>query len=238
MNIRCLIVDDEPLAQRVLEKYIADVPYLELAGKCSSALEAMEILHVKQTDLIFLDINMPKLSGIDFLKTQKDPPLIVITTAYPEYAVEGYELNVLDYLLKPIPFDRFLKAAEKAEEALLSRQLRASHALRSSREDDSFIFIKSSKKTFRISLSNILYIEALGDYVKVFTTEKMIVTYQSLKSIESLLPPRTFPRIHKSFIIALSKVELIEGSHVKIGDRMIPIGTNYKSDFEKLIVSV
>ena len=238
MNIRCLIVDDEPLAQRVLEKYVSDVPYLELAGKCSSALEAMEVLHAKQTDLIFLDINMPKLSGMDFLKTQKDPPLIVITTAYPEYAVEGYELNVLDYLLKPIPFDRFLKAVEKAEEALLSRQLRASHAVRSQREDESFIFIKSSKKTFRISLNSILYIEALGDYVKVFTEEKMIVTYQSLKSIESLLPPRLFPRIHKSFIISLPKVELIEGSHVKIRDRMIPIGTNYKSDFEKLIISV
>jgi DNA-binding LytR/AlgR family response regulator len=238
MKIRCLIVDDEPLAQRVLEKYVADVPYLELAGKCSNAMEAMEVLHQKQTDLVFLDINMPKLSGIDFLKTQKNAPLIVITTAYPEYALEGYELNVLDYLLKPIPFDRFLKALEKAEDALLSRQLRASQPAQAGKDDDPFIFIKSSKKTYKVNLNNILYIEALGDYVKVFTTDKMIVTYQSLKNIETLLPPKTFPRIHKSYIISLPKVELIEGSQVKIRDRMIPIGTNYKADFEKLIVSI
>lgn len=238
MKIRCLIVDDEPLAQRVLEKYIADVPYLELAGKCSNAMEAMEVLHQKQTDLVFLDINMPKLSGIDFLKTQKNAPLIVITTAYPEYALEGYELNVLDYLLKPIPFDRFLKALEKAEDALLSLQLRASQPAQAGKDDDPFIFIKSSKKTYKVNLNNILYIEALGDYVKVFTTDRMIVTYQSLKNIETLLPPKTFPRIHKSYIISLPKVELIEGSQVKIRDRMIPIGTNYKADFEKLIVSI
>jgi DNA-binding LytR/AlgR family response regulator len=238
MKIRCLIVDDEPLAQRVLEKYITDVPYLELAGKCGNAMEAMEVLREKQTDLIFLDINMPKLSGMDFLKTQKNVPLIVITTAYPEYALEGYELSVLDYLLKPIPFDRFLRAAEKAEEALLSRQLRAAQPAQARKEGDPFIFIKSSKKTYKVNLNNILYIEALGDYVKVFTTDKMIVTYQSLKNIETLLPAKTFPRIHKSYIISLPKVELIEGNQVKIRDRMIPIGTNYKADFEKLIVSI
>jgi DNA-binding LytR/AlgR family response regulator len=198
----------------------------------------MEVLREKQTDLIFLDINMPKLSGMDFLKTQKNVPLIVITTAYPEYALEGYELSVLDYLLKPIPFDRFLRAAEKAEETLLSRQLRAAQPAQARKEGDPFIFIKSSKKTYKVNLNNILYIEALGDYVKVFTTDKMIVTYQSLKNIETLLPAKTFPRIHKSYIISLPKVELIEGNQVKIRDRMIPIGTNYKADFEKLIVSI
>ena len=238
MKIRCLIVDDEPLAQRVLEKYISDVPYLELAGKCSGALEAMEVLHEKQTDLVFLDINMPKLSGTDFLRTQKNPPLVVITTAYPEFAVEGYELNVLDYLLKPIPFDRFLKSVKKAEEAMLSMHLRSARPAQAATDNDPFIFIKSSKKTYKVNLNNILYVEALGDYVKVFTTDRMIVTYQSLKNIETLLPPKTFPRIHKSFIISLHRVELIEGNQVKIRDRMIPIGTNYKTDFEKLIVSI
>jgi DNA-binding LytR/AlgR family response regulator len=238
MKIRCLIVDDEPLAQRVLEKYVTDVPYLELAGKCGNAMEAMEMLREEQTDLVFLDINMPKLSGIDFLKAQKNPPLIVITTAYPEYAIEGYELNVLDYLLKPIPFERFLKAMEKAEEALLSRQVQTPQPAQGMGSDDPFIFIKSSKKTYKVNLDNILYIEALGDYAKVFTTDRMIVTYQSLKNIETLLPPKTFPRIHKSYIISLSKVELIEGNQVKIRDRMIPIGTNYKADFEKRIVSI
>jgi DNA-binding LytR/AlgR family response regulator len=238
MKIRFLIVDDEPLAQRVLEKHAADVPWLEFAGKCGNALDAMNFLHESPVDLMFLDINMPTLSGMDLLKTLKKPPLVIITTAYPEHALEGYEWNVLDYLVKPVSFERFLKAAEKAQEMVLSkRQRTVPHAVPAKGEDP-FIFIKSSKKTFKVNLDSILYIEALGDYVKVFTAEKMIVTYQSLKNIETLLPPRTFPRIHKSFIISLPKVEVIEGNHVKIRDRMIPIGTNYKADFEKLIVSI
>jgi DNA-binding LytR/AlgR family response regulator len=187
---------------------------------------------------MFLDINMPRLSGMDLLKTLKKPPLVIITTAYPEYALEGYELNVLDYLVKPVSFERFLKAVEKAQDMLLSRQLKAAPPAPAAKGEDAFVFIKSSKKTYKVNFENILYIEALGDYVKVFTEEKMIVTYQSLKNIETLLPPRIFPRIHKSFIISLRKVELIEGNHVKIRDRMIPIGTNYKADFEKLIVSI
>ncbi len=238
MKIRCLIVDDEPLARRVLEKHASDVPYLEVAGHCGSALDAMNFLHEQQVDLMFLDINMPRLSGMELLKTLKKPPLVIITTAYPEFALEGYELNVLDYLVKPVSFERFLKAVEKAQDLLLSKQLIAAPSTVPATGDDAFIFIKSSKKTYKVNLENILYIEALGDYVKVFTSDKMIVTYQSLKNIENLLPPRTFPRIHKSFIISLPKVELIEGNHVKIKDRMIPIGTNYKADFEKLIVSI
>jgi DNA-binding LytR/AlgR family response regulator len=238
MKIRCLIVDDEPLARRVLEKHAADVPYLEVAGTCSNAMDAMNFLHEHQADLMFLDINMPKLSGMDLLKAMKKPPLVIITTAYPEYALEGYELNVMDYLVKPVSFERFLKAVEKAQEIMLSKQARAVQPLHPAKGEDAFIFIKSSKKTFKVNLENILYIEALGDYVKVFTTDRMIVTYQSLKNIETLLPPRTFPRIHKSFIISLPKVELIEGNQVKIRDRMIPIGTNYKAEFEKLIVSI
>jgi DNA-binding LytR/AlgR family response regulator len=238
MKIRCIIVDDEPLAQRVIEKHAADVPWLEVAGKCGNALDAMNFLHEQQVELMFLDINMPKLSGMDLLKAMKKPPLVIITTAYPEYALEGYELNVLDYMVKPVSFERFLKAVEKAREMILSKQSQAAKSRVAGQGEDAFIFIKSSKKTYKVNLINILYIEALGDYVKVFTTDKMIVTYQSLKNIETLLPPRTFPRIHKSFIISLSKVELIEGNQVKIRDRMIPIGTNYKADFEKLIVSI
>jgi len=214
------------------------VPYLEVAGTCSNAMDAMNFLHEHQADLMFLDINMPKLSGMDLLKAMKKPPLVIITTAYPEYALEGYELNVMDYLVKPVSFERFLKAVEKAQEIMLSKQARAVQPLHPAKGEDAFIFIKSSKKTFKVNLENILYIEALGDYVKVFTTDRMIVTYQSLKNIETLLPPRTFPRIHKSFIISLPKVELIEGNQVKIRDRMIPIGTNYKAEFEKLIVSI
>lgn len=238
MSIRCLIVDDEPLAQRVIERYAENLPFLEILKKCNNAIEAIEFLHNQPVDLIFLDINMPRLSGMDFLKTLKHPPLVVITTAYAEYAIQGYELDVVDYLMKPFPFDRFFKAVQKAEEMLRGREQRHAEHREPEKQDESFIFIKSSKKTFKVNLNDILYIEALGDYVKIFTTEKMIISYQSLKNIETLLPAPSFPRIHKSFIIALSRIDMIEGNHVKIKDRMIPIGTNFKAEFEKLIKSI
>jgi DNA-binding LytR/AlgR family response regulator len=238
MNIRCLVIDDEPLAQRVIERYAENISYLEIIKKCNSALEAIEVLHNQSVDLIFLDINMPRLTGIEFLKTLKNPPLVIITTAYSEYAIQGYELDVVDYLMKPFAFERFYKAVQKAEDMLKTRELPKSEFKEQDRKEDDFLFIKSSKKTFKVNLHDILYIEALGDYVKIFTVEKMIVSYQSLKNIESLLPPKQFPRIHKSFIIALSRIDLIEGNHVKIRDRMIPVGTNFKTEFEKLIRSI
>ena len=238
MNIRCLIIDDEPLAQRVVERYAENIPFLEIVAKSNSAIEAIDVLHNEMVDLLFLDINMPRLSGMDFLKTLKTPPLVIITTAYAEFAIQGYELDVVDYLMKPFAFDRFYKAIQKAEELLKSREVPHFEVKEAEKPDDSFIFIKSSKKTYKVTLDDILYIEALGDYVKIFTTEKMIVSYQSLKNIETLLPSKLFPRVHKSFIIALSRVDLIEGNHVKIKDRMIPIGTNFKTDFERLIKSI
>ncbi|MCX6279553.1 MAG: LytTR family DNA-binding domain-containing protein [Bacteroidetes bacterium] len=238
MKIRCLIVDDEPLAQRVIERYIENLPFLEIAGKCNNAVEAIDFLHEKEADLIFLDINMPKLTGIDFLKTLKNPPLVIITTAYAEYAIQGYELDVVDYLMKPFAFDRFYKAIQKAEEILKGRENVHHDAREGDKPEDNFLFIKSSKKTFKVNLDQILYIEALGDYVKIYTTDKMIVSYQSLKNIETLLPAKQFPRIHKSFIIALSRIDMIEGNQVKVRDRLIPVGTNYKTEFEKLIRSV
>jgi DNA-binding LytR/AlgR family response regulator len=238
MNIRCLIIDDEPLAQRVIEKYAGDIPFLEVVGKCNNAFEALEMLHDRVVDLIFLDINMPRLSGMEFLKTLKVRPLVIITTAYAEYAIEGYELDVVDYLMKPFAFDRFFKAIRKAEEMIRGRESTHHEAKEPARQEDSFIFIKSSKKTYKVNLNDILYIEALGDYVKIYTTDRMIISYQSLKNIETLLPASNFPRIHKSFIIALSRIEMIEGNHVKIRDRQIPIGTNFKADFDRLIKSI
>ncbi|MCK9205082.1 MAG: response regulator transcription factor [Bacteroidales bacterium] len=235
MNIRCLIIDDEPLAQRVIERYAENLSYLEIVKKCNNALEAIEILHQQEIHLLFLDINMPRLSGMDFLKTIKNPPLVIITTAYSEYALQGYELDVIDYLMKPFAFDRFLKAVQKASELLRVKGAPHAEVHDTERAEDSFIFIKSSKKTYKVNLSEILYIEALGDYVKIYTNDKMIVSYQSLKNIESLLPAKSFPRIHKSFIIALSRIEMIEGNHVKIRDRLIPVGTNFKAEFERLI---
>lgn len=238
MNIRCLIIDDEPLAQRVIERYAENLSYLKIVKKCNSAIEAIEVLHHEGVDLIFLDINMPKLTGIDFLRTLKNPPLVIITTAYAEYAIQGYELDVVDYLMKPFAFERFYKAVQKAEEILKARDIQHFENREVEKTDEDFIFVKSSKKTFKINLSDILYIEALGDYVKIHTTDKMIVSYQSLKNIETLLPPKQFPRIHKSFIIALSRIDLIEGNQVKIRDRMLPVGTNFKNEFERLIRSI
>lgn len=238
MNIRCLIIDDEPLAQRVIERYAENVPFLEIVQKCNSAVEAIDVLHNREVDLLFLDINMPRLSGMDFLKTLKNPPLVIITTAYAEYAIQGYELDVVDYLMKPFAFDRFYKAIQKAEDLIKGKNHRHVENKEMERQDDTFIFIKSSKKTYKVNLNDILYIEALGDYVKIHTTDKMIISYQSLKNIETLLPSAAFPRIHKSFIIALSRIDLIEGNQVKLKDRMIPIGTNFKGEFEKLIKSI
>jgi len=238
MKIKCLIIDDEPLAQRVIERYAENISFLEIVRKCNNAMEAIEVMHHSDVDLLFLDINMPKLSGMDFLKTLKNPPLVIVTTAYAEYAIQGYELDVVDYLMKPFAFDRFFKAIQKVEDILRSREAPRKDAMDMEKQDDEYIFIKSSKKTFKVNLHEIMYIEALGDYVKIFTIDKMIVSYQSLKNIETLLPPKAFPRIHKSFIISLSRIDMIEGNQVKIKDRMIPIGTNYKAEFERLIKTI
>jgi DNA-binding LytR/AlgR family response regulator len=235
MKIRSLIIDDEPLAQRVIERYAEKVPFIEIVCKCNNAIEAIEILHNQKIDVIFLDINMPRLTGMEFLKSLKSPPLVIITTAYAEYAVEGFDMNVVDYLMKPFSFERFLKAIQKTEDMLDKSESLPLKIQETENAGEDFIFIKSSRKTYKIHLKEILYIEALGDYVKIHLQDKMIVSYQSLKNIENLLPPRQFPRIHKSFIISLSKTEVIEGNQVKIRDKMIPIGTNYKSEFEKII---
>jgi DNA-binding LytR/AlgR family response regulator len=238
MSIRCLIIDDEPLAQRVIERYAENIPFLRIVQKCNNAIEAIEVLHNQQIDLLFLDINMPRLSGMEFLKTLKNAPLVIITTAYAEHALQGFELDVVDYLMKPFAFERFFKAVQKAEELIRGRALRQERHKDPEKQEESFIFIKSSKKTYKVNLDEILYIEALGDYVKIYTTDKMIISYQSLKNIETSLPASSFPRIHKSFIIALSRIDLVEGNQVKIKDRLIPIGTNFKSEFEKLIRSI
>ena len=238
MNIRCLIIDDEPLAQRILERYAKEVPSLEVVEKCSSALDAIEILKEQKIDLVFLDINMPKLTGLEFLRSLKRPPLVIITTAYAEFAIQGFELDVVDYLMKPFGMERFLKAIQKVHEILKPREHPRPEKTHGESREDQYIFVKSSKKTYRISLDDILYIEALGDYVKIYTTTRMIISYHSMKNLETLLSPKQFPRIHKSFIVSLSKIDLIEGNQVKLKDRYIPIGTNFKAEFEKLIRTI
>jgi DNA-binding LytR/AlgR family response regulator len=238
MKIKCLIIDDEPLAQRILERYTQDVPSLEVVQKCNNALDAIEIMKEQKIDLVFLDINMPKLTGLEFLRSLKHPPLVIITTAYAEYAIQGYELDVVDYLMKPFGMERFLKAIQKVNNILKPRNYSLPEKASGESQEDQYIFIKSSKKTYRISLNDILYIEALGDYVKIYTTDRMIISYHSMKNLENLLSPKQFPRIHKSFIVSLSKIDLIEGNQVKLRDRCIPIGTNFKAEFEKLIRTI
>ena len=238
MKIKCLIVDDETLAQKVVEKYAYDIPSLEVVAKAKNAMQALDILHTTDIDLMFLDINMPKLSGLSFLKTLKNPPLVVITTAYREYAYEGFELDVVDYLKKPFSFERFLMAINKVQEKMKPQSTVSNYILnKPARQqiDESFIFLKSEKKTYKIDLKEILFIESVGDYVKVYTKEKVILSYYTLKKLESMLSNTHFPRVHKSYIVSISKINSFEGNQIKIQDQIIPIGRNYKQSFNDLI---
>jgi DNA-binding LytR/AlgR family response regulator len=225
MILKTLIIDDEPLAQNVLKKYAEDIKSIEIKGFCKDALEAIEILEKQAIDLIFLDINMPKLSGIEFLKTLKNPPLVILTTAYTEYAMEGYELNVLDYLVKPFSFARFLKAVQKAEQQL--QLIKKS----TTEEKAESVFIKSNKKAHQVKFSEIIYIEGLGDYIKIYTEKSHLVTNLSMKKMEELLPANEFYRIHKSHIVNLMKIIAIEGNMVELPGIKLTIGSNYRADF-------
>lgn len=237
MMLRCLVVDDEPLAHRVIERYAKDIPMLELVGKCKNAFEAMEALQQQTVDLMFLDINMPRLTGMSFLRTLRNPPLVIMTTAYQEYALESYELDVVDYLKKPFSFERFLKGIQKAQDRLVRQQSETYMLSETDRAqmDEAFIFVKEDKRTVRLTLKDLYYIESLGDYVKYHTREGMIMSYQSLKSIEKTLPANHFPRIHKSYIVSLSKVKAIEGNMVEIDRAKLPIGKTYRPAFMALI---
>lgn len=238
MTLRCLIVDDEPLAQRVIQKYVHELPSLEITAQCKNAFEAMEALQQEDIDLMFLDINMPRLSGMSFLRTLRHPPLVIVTTAHPDHALEGYELDIVDYLKKPFSFERFLKAVQKAQERLALASAAPAYVLGEAERmqiEEGFIFVKEDKRTVRISLKDLLYVESVGDYAKYHLQEGVVLSYQSLKSIEALLPENHFPRIHKSYIIALSKVRAIEGNMVEIGQAKLPIGKTYRSAFMQLI---
>lgn len=218
--IRCLIIDDEPAARDILRTYISDTEELQLAGECKNALVARKLLKVAEIDLLFLDINMPRLSGIDFLKTLDHPPKVILTTAYSEFALDGYELDVVDYLLKPFSFDRFLKAVEKANRAVAGTN-----------SDEHHITVKADGKLYRISFEEILFAESQGDYLTVHTKEQKITFYQTMKEFCERLPKHEFTRIHRSFLVSLSCIEFVEGNQVKIGEHKLPIGKSYKENF-------
>jgi len=215
--IKCAIIDDEPLSRDVLRQFVTDCPDLTLHGEYKDALEAFSGLEAEPVDLIFLDINMPKLSGINFYKSLAKKPKVIFTTAYTEFAVEGFELNAIDYLMKPIAFERFLQAVQKVKD-------------RSNKEHDEVqhIMLKVDKKLYRTAFDDVLFFEAFGDYVKVHLKDQVHVITHTMKKLLKELPSDRFIRTHKSFIINTSKVEFIEGNQLKIGDQMVAIGQVYR----------
>lgn len=223
-KINCLIIEDEPLAAEVLEDYVAQVPFLKLSGICSDAFFALEALEKEKIDLIFLDIHLPKLRGLDFIKTLANPPQVIITTAYHDYALQGYEFNVADYLLKPIEFSRFLTAVNKARQ-----QLEASRLIHASKTGERpFLFFNVGKKNVKVFLDDILYIESLKEYIKIATGDKSILTKFQLGQTEELLQSSNFIRVHRSFIVAKDKIDAFTATDIEIRGKLIPIGRSYK----------
>ncbi len=225
MNINCLLVDDEPASREILEKYIRDCPFLHLSGSCKNAFEAAEQLNQSAVQLLFLDINMPKLSGLGFYKSLVNPPDVIFTTAYPEYAVEGFEVEAVDYLLKPFSFERFLKAVNKVQQKYQQN----------TKQEPASIILRADKKLHRVKTDTIYYLEALGDYVKVHCREKTVVVHTTLQNLLNDLPDDRMVRVHKSFAIARDKIEWIEGNQIHILDAKIPIGKRYKTVFMQAI---
>ena len=228
MNLSCIIVEDEPLAQDILIQYISDCPLLELVKVCSDAFEAGEFLASRAVDLIFLDINMPRLSGTRFVKTLTRPVQVIFTTAYPEFAAEGFETDAVDFLVKPFSFDRFLKAVNKAVEWEAFRREKASRNKIPENLNQEYILLRSDKKIFKINFEDILYFESTGDYIKVFMREKTMIIHETFKNLTTQLPQYQFIRVHKSFIVSIPKIRLIEGNQLDVAGVMIPVGLVFK----------
>jgi two-component system LytT family response regulator len=219
MSFTCMIVEDEPLAQNVLKNYIRQHPSLDLRLTCSDAFEAIAALTENSVDILFLDINLPQLSGINVLKTLSSPPAIIFTTAYPEFAVEGFELDAVDYLLKPFSLERFFKAVNKAIALLKKDEV-----------SDDFISLKTDKKVFRVLIEDIVHLEALGDYVRVTTKDTHYVVSYTLRDLLEALPEKQFLRVHKSYAVAINKISFLEGNYIRAGEKDIPIGATYREE--------
>jgi two-component system LytT family response regulator len=233
--INCVIIDDEPLAREGLANYVREVDFLNLGGICEHPLELLPVMDRQTVDLIFLDIQMPKMSGIDFLKILQKPPMVVITTAYPSYALEGFQLNVLDYLLKPVTFERFFKAAAKARDYQRLLTKSNSTGTGAAEPDEDYFFIKCGSKYEKIPFEDILYVEGMQNYVNIYTLKGKFVTMLSLKNLEENLDQKAFIRVHKSFIVSISKIDGIEGNEIFIQTARIPISRNYR---EQVIAKV
>ncbi|MBI5915574.1 MAG: response regulator transcription factor [Bacteroidetes bacterium] len=228
-KLRCLVVDDEELARTLLENYIGRLPHLELAGKCKDPLEAMQVLQGQHIDLLFLDIQMPGLTGVEFLRTLRSKPVTIFTTAYPDFALEGYSLDVTDYLLKPFGFERFVQAVNKAGELLrLKNTASKTPSTEAAQPDRDFILVKSEHKIHRLRFDDILFIESMREYVAWHTPQGRILSLNSLKNLEEELPGSRFIRIHKSYMVAIEKIGMLEGNLVHVGKEKLPIGASYR----------
>ena len=234
MKIKCIIIDDEPLAAEVIENYLKEFSNVEHVGSFTNPLEALELIESGEIEAVFIDINMPKMNGLEFIRSIEAKPSFVITTAYREYAVESYDLDVLDYLLKPIPFNRFLKSINK-----LSLKFNADRSMENAHDsaEKSFIFLKVDKKLVRIKYDDIHFIESLKDYIKVFTSEGDFLAHKSLTSITEELPKSKFLRIHRSFTVSLDKIDALEGNSVLLKGKRIPIGRKYVNHAKDVILN-
>src|SRR4051812_19204360 len=228
-KLSCIIVDDEPVARKILEEFTGQVPYLDLLGKFESAMKAEEFLRGNKPDLIFLDIEMPKVSGLQMLKQINIDSMVILTTAFPKYALDGYELDIIDYLLKPFALHRFLKAVQKAKDF---DEMKTQSGVML---PPSYIYIKSEKRIEKVELNDILYAEVLGNYVTIYTERKNIIAYLTMKSLESQLPSADFIKIHQSFLVNCSKIESVEGNELKVGSKSLPISRNCRDSVTQLI---
>ncbi len=235
-KIMCLAVDDEPLALSVLKKYIDAVECLQLVGSCANAVQALQMLQQQHVDLIFLDIQMPQIMGTDFIRTLKKSPKIIFTTAFRKYAVEGFELDAVDYLLKPISFERFLKAVNKVLQTDINIPDSVYHSTDViSESPNPYIYVRADRKMIKVLLNDILYIEALSDYVKIITKAKTIVTKQLISALEETLPKESFLRIHRSFIIAVNKIDSYTTDTIQIGSKELPVSRLFRQNVNKLL---
>ncbi len=223
MKIKCLVVDDEPLSREIVANFVKSVEDLILTVSLANAVEAMEYLKMHEVDLIFLDINMPELSGVDFIKQSASPPAVIFITAYPEYAVEGFNLDAVDYLVKPVAYDRFLKAVDKAKSRI-------------GEISSDKLVVKADKRTYSLPVENIHYLQSAGDYVKIFSSDQNLVVNDTMKEMELKLPASKFIRIHKSYIINLEYLQYVEGNQIKITDQLLPIGAKYRESVMAKVV--
>lgn len=233
-NIKCLIVDDEPPAREIIRRYAEQVPSLDIAGECENAIQAFAFLQQQPVDLIFLDIRMPQLNGNDFVKALSTPPKVIFTTAYPEYALEGFELNAIDYLVKPVRFERFLKAVHKVF-AVNSVKAIAELPVAEDKKNESFVYFRADRKMIKVMLEDIFYIESMKDYIKIVTKQSTVITKQSISSVEAMLPDKEFVRVHRSYIVSLNKIRSFTNELIEIEKAEIPIGKLYRNEVMKAI---